>query len=518
MKKYPKNPKPINLPTTKQMRLLDWLANLDLSGSQGDDAADSAHGAESGSPRLQNLNLELKEFKPLKFIKMKTENRLLKRLAMMLLIVAGTIGAWAQAPSGLSQSGDHAVCLGETKHYGVNPTANTTYNWTITPLTGGNGTSTPGATPNLLTIDWNAVGTARLELTETNATSCLVTVSIVVTVYDLPLPAASSNSPVCVGNDLLLTGAPDGMTTYAWTGPNGFTSNQQSPAITGVTAAASGDYTLTVTNGNGCAASATTTVVINDLPLPTASSNSPVCVGNDLVLTGAPDGMTTYGWTGPNGFTSNQQSPAITGVTASASGDYTLTVTNENGCTASATTTVVINDLPLPAASSNSPVCVGNDLVLTGAPDGMTTYDWTGPNGFTSNQQSPTITGVTATASGDYTLTVTNGNGCTASVTTNVVINPLPTPLISGTDPICGGDDETYSTTDSGNSYIWTVVGGSFTGQGTNQITVTWDPTLVITSGTVSVEETIGTSGCKATDTKTIVINPKPTTDTIWHD
>ena len=62
MKKYPKNPKTINRPTTKQMRLLDWLTNLELSGSPGDDIADSALGAESGSPGLQVIKLELIKF------------------------------------------------------------------------------------------------------------------------------------------------------------------------------------------------------------------------------------------------------------------------------------------------------------------------------------------------------------------------------------------------------------------------------------------------------------------------
>ena len=53
------------------------------------------------------------------------------------------------------------------------------------------------------------------------------------------------------------------MTTYAWTGPNSFTSSLQSPSITSVTTAAAGTYTLTVTDANGCTGTATTTVVVN---------------------------------------------------------------------------------------------------------------------------------------------------------------------------------------------------------------------------------------------------------------
>ena len=66
-----------------------------------------------------------------------------------------------------------------------------------------------------------------------------------------------------------------------------------------------GTYTLTVTGAGGCvSAPVSTTVVVNALPVATAASNSPVCEGSPLNLTGGPAGMTTYAWTGPNGFTS----------------------------------------------------------------------------------------------------------------------------------------------------------------------------------------------------------------------
>ena len=68
-------------------------------------------------------------------------------------------------------------------------------------------------------------------------------------------------------------------------------------------------------------------------------------------------------------------------------------------------------------------------------------------------------------------------------------------------------------------SFNWTVVGGIInSGQGTREITVIWDTTLVVTSGTVSVRETIGTTGCDATSSKTIIVNPKPSTSTIYHN
>src|SRR5439155_16105391 len=94
-------------------------------------------------------------------------------------------------------------------------------------------------------------------------------------------------SPACAGGTLTLTGGPAGMTSYAWTGPNGFTSAVQSHVINTETAAAAGTYTLTVTNAKGCTASTTVDVTIDPLPAPTAVA-SPACAGGTLTLTGFP--------------------------------------------------------------------------------------------------------------------------------------------------------------------------------------------------------------------------------------
>lgn len=88
-----------------------------------------------------------------------------------------------------------------------------------------------------------------------------------------------------------------------------------------------------------------------------------------------------------------------------------------------------------PQISSNTPACIGTTLNLTAS--GGTNYSWTGPNGFTSNQQNPTITNVNSTNSGQYSCLITGTGGCDGTNTINVVvgdnlkpipnINPLPT-------------------------------------------------------------------------------------------
>ncbi len=258
-------------------------------------------------------------------------------------------------------------------------------------------------------------------------------------------------------------------------------------------------------------------IIVDPLPVPTATANTPF-TGGDLNLIGGPDGLISYSWTGPNGFTSTVQNPVITGVTDAAAGIYTLTVTNAAGCSASTTVNVTINTVNLPTAVANTP-CVGGDLNLVGGPSGMVSYSWTGPNGFTSSVQNPTITGVTAAAAGTYTLTVTNSSGGTSSATVNVIINPLPAPVIVGPNPVCQSADnstEIYSTAlVAGNTYNWSVVGGTLSGQGTNQIAVRW---TTPGPGSVSVTETVISTGCTATATIDITVLPAPVTNGIYHN
>ncbi|MBA2249782.1 MAG: hypothetical protein H0W12_06275, partial [Chitinophagaceae bacterium] len=105
-------------------------------------------------------------------------------------------------------------------------------------------------------------------------------------------------------------------------------------------------YTITATDANGC--NATLAVNIGQprvIAINTLTSNSPLCLGNTLLLSASSTGGTgtlVYNWTGPNAFISNQQNPSIANVTAAAAGTYTLKVKDQNNCTTSSTITVAI--------------------------------------------------------------------------------------------------------------------------------------------------------------------------------
>ena len=100
----------------------------------------------------------------------------------------------------------------------------------------------------------------------------------------------------------------------------------------------------------------------------------------------------TYSWSGPNGFTSSLQNPTIPAINNNGSGTYTLIVSNNFGC--KDTTTLSVNVLANNAVTinSNGPLCTGQTLNLS-ASNGNS-YAWSGPNGFTSSLQNPTINNV----------------------------------------------------------------------------------------------------------------------------
>ncbi len=122
----------------------------------------------------------------------------------------------------------------------------------------------------------------------------------------------ASNSPVCAGSSLTLTATGPAGATYAWTGPNGFTSTAQNPTISNVTFAASGTYKVLVSVTTGaCPGQGSITVAVNPTPPTptlTSSATTPVCAGSAVTLTGtgpAPSGTlpSTDFNTGPTGWT-----------------------------------------------------------------------------------------------------------------------------------------------------------------------------------------------------------------------
>ena len=265
--------------------------------------------------------------------------------------------------------------------------------------------------------------------------------SATVSIYPLPIPNITTNSPVCTAMPLTLNSSNvrrNTGNTYSWTGPNAYSSTNQNLSFSETTVALSGGYSVAITDANGCTASTSTSVIVDPLPIPTIGSNAPICTGFTLNLTSLNTRNTngnSYFWTGPNTYTSSNQNPSITNANTSMSGTYSVTITDANGCTATATTNVIVNSLPTPSVSNNSPICSGFTLNLNATNTRSETgnfYAWTGPNAYTSANQNPSFINTTTSLSGVYSVIITDVNGCTATATTSVIIKPKPPiPVIS---------------------------------------------------------------------------------------
>lgn len=244
--------------------------------------------------------------------------------------------------------------------------------------------------------------------------------------------------------------------TYSWSGPNNFSSTIRNPSFT-LTPDNVGVYTITVNLG-ACGISTTTTSITMNTPAFLASSSPGLmlCETNSIELytllnssstDNIPDPTTaTYTWVGPNNFTSNLRNPTISNLTTAEAGFYTVTVSLSNGCTGTYTSKVAVNVTKNPGLTTRylaGILCSGYQatLIPNVNPLGNTVMNciWTGPNGFSSNQVSPTIT---ANGSGGvYTLTATFTGGCTGTYISYLSVPGMEKPELhlNNTLSVCEG-------------------------------------------------------------------------------
>ena len=219
----------------------------------------------------------------------------------------------------------------------------------------------------------------------------------------VPTITASGPTTFCAGGSVDLT------SSYA-TG-NTWSTTETTQTINVTT---SGTYSVTYTDGSGCSStSAPITVTVNAnpaVPVVTASGSTTFCAGGSVDLTSSE---------GSGNVWSTTETTQL--ITVSASGAYTVTYTDGNGCAStSAPTVVTVNPLPLsaPAITTDGPTtfCTGGSVNLTSSE----------PTGNTWSTTETTQT-INVTTSGSYTVTYTDGNGCLAtSIPTSVTVNPVP--------------------------------------------------------------------------------------------
>ena len=208
-----------------------------------------------------------------------------------------------------------------------------------------------------------------------------------------------------------------------------------SSGVVTITNLVAGNYTNIYVVLNGCNSNIKGPIALTDpnppnTPVITAVDS--ICSGNNLSLaaTTTTSGTAIYNWTGPNGFTSSQQNPSINNIITAYSGTYSVTVKINNCVSAAGTKIIRVDSTPQqPTIITNSPVCIDSTLFLSAstASVGTMSYQWNGPNSFSSAIQNPSINNVTNINAGVYTVTVkSNANCISAPRNATVVVNPTP--------------------------------------------------------------------------------------------
>lgn len=289
-------------------------------------------------------------------------------------------------------------------------------------VSGGRSTYTYEWNTGAITRDLMNVAPGNYSVTVTDANGCTTTLSSEIeSASGLVISNAVSN-PSCAGDagGSISVDINGGVTpyTYAWT--NGVTTRDLSGLMPG-------GYTLTVTDANGCI---TTTTAVLEAPTGLeieATSIMPNCFGMvgsiDIAVTGG-TGNYTYAWN--FGATTED----IEGLLA---GDYTVTVTDANGCQTMNTTTISVPSAIEGMTTVENPGCVGEggsvDLTVTGG-TAPYTYSWT--NGAITED-------LTDIAPGDYNVMITDANGCQTTV--NAMVGSTAGLAITEniSDPGCAG-------------------------------------------------------------------------------
>jgi len=358
---------------------------------------------------------------------------------------------------GVSAGTDQTVCQGQSVT--LSGSGATTYSWD-------NGISDGSAfTPS--------VGSVTYTVTGTGTGGCTGQDQVVVTVNPLPTVIANDVS-VCPGGTVSLTAI--GAATYTWSPATSLSSTSGSSVT--FTAGTSTAYSVTGTTALGCTNTDAIAVTVFPAAIIGAGNDIVQCQGPQVTLTGT--GGTTYSWTG--GISNATPFTPVIGTT-----NYTVTGTNTQGCTGTDVVVVTVNANPAVSGGVDVAICPGEQATLSGS--GASTYTWN--NGITNSTPFTPLTTTT------YTVTGTDGNGCTGTDQVIVTVDPLPT-VNAGVDITICQNAVAILTASGASTYTWD-----------NSVTngVGFNPTVGTTTYTVTGTST---AGCTDTDQVNVTVEANP--------
>ncbi|BAV05244.1 hypothetical protein FLA_1251 [Filimonas lacunae] len=329
-----------------------------------------------------------------------------------------------------------------------------------------------------------------------------------------PLLSSAGTERICSGGTFNYTATSETQgTSFNW-------SRAVVAGVPNVAASGNGNISETLTNtttapievvynytlvSNSCSFTQPVTLTVKPLPV-AAISGDTACAESKVVLSGSSTLTgSTFVWTTPAGKTATGSEFIIAGAKVSEGGVYTLVATKDYCSSVPVTYNQVVKPLPGLTVAGDTSVCIGQSIVLTASSDiGADRYAWTGPAGFSSNQPGFTITNVTTSNTGKYSL-VAEKDGCLSNTKVVAVqVNTYPSVSIQRSSIACENGSVWVKAISSLplSTYIWQGPGVTGTGQ---EMVI-----KPITGTTLKVYVVVSKSGCAIKDSVEFAVKKSP--------
>ncbi len=380
-------------------------------------------------------------------------------------------------------AGSNSICAGQSTN--IVASGGSTYTWSpafsLNVATGSSVVATPAVT-------------TTYTVNTTDASSCSVTGTIVITINPIPSVNIAPNNPtLCFGQNVNLIA--NGAATYSWSPAFGLNATTGSTVVASPTITT--QYFVTGISAAGCSNNDSVLVTVYNLPQVTSTPVSDwICNGTSTVLNAS--GAISYTWS-PAASLSASIGATVT-ATPTVTTTYTVVGVDIHGCSNSDTSAVSVYPGPVTFNNPNPWICRGDSITLVAS--GAATYAWA-PNTGLSSGTGNTVTAYPSTTT-NYSVIGTDINGCTATWPITVTVH-FPVMTITPTDSICDGQS-TALVSNGAVSYQWAPPAGLNT---TTAATVIASPTVTTTYTLIGYDN----YNCSDTLQSVVTVFPQPVAD-----